>query len=198
MKRYQDVALFLLVLAIIAQTLHVMVRPQPADDAMAPAPTTVLIGDTVPSLIGYAEDGVLTTVSLDADADTATVVYAFHPECAFCDTVALEWAAHFAADDPTAGPVRRIAVTRERPGPAATYAELFTWETGLLSVSGFEETSPEAFLVSRTPWIYVFDPDGVLRFHAHGAELERVDHAVAEITSVSRTARRSESTRSEK
>ena len=194
MKRYQDVALFLLVLAIIAQTLHVMVRAQPVDDAMTPAPT-VLIGDTVPLLTGYAEDSVLTTVSLDADADTTTIVYAFHPECAFCDTVAPEWAAHFAAGDQGAAPVRRIAVTRELPGPAATYAERFTWNIDLLSVSGFAETSPEAFLVSRTPWVYVFDPDGVLRFHGHGAELERVDHAVAEITSVSAAARHSESTR---
>ena len=148
MKRYQDVALFLLVLAIMAQTLHVMVRAQPADDAMAPAPT-VLIGDTIPSLTGYAEDSVLTTVSLDTDAYTATVVYAFHPECAFCDTVAPEWGAHFAAGDPKAAPVRRIAVTRELPGPAATYAEQFTWNIDLLSVSRLVETSPEAFLVSR-------------------------------------------------
>lgn len=184
MKRYQDVALFLLVLAIVAQTLHVIVRAQPADDAVAPAPTE-LIGETVPALTGYTEDSVLTTVSLVADGrDTATVVYAFHPACAFCDTVAPEWAAHFAAGDPKAAPVRKIAVTREVPGLAATYVQQFNWDIDLLSVSGFAETSPEAFLVSRTPWVYVFDPDGVLRFDAHGAELERVDHAVAEINSV--------------
>ena len=194
MKRYQDVALFLLVLAIVAQTLHVIVRAQPADDTTAPAPTA-RIGDTVPTLTGYTEDSVQTTVSLVADRHTATVVYAFHPACAFCDTVAPEWAAHFAAEDPKAAPVRRIAVTRELPGHAATYAQQFNWHIGLLSVSGFAETSPEAFLVSRTPWVYVFDPDGVLRFDAHGAELEHVDHVVAEITSESGVAGRSESTR---
>jgi len=194
MKRYQDVALFLLVLAIIAQALHVMVRAQPTDDAMAPAPT-VLIGDTVPSLTGYAEDDVRTTVSLSTNSYTASVVYAFHPECAFCDTVAPEWAAHFAAGDPKAASVRRIAVTREVRGPAATYAQQFNWDIDLLSVSGFAEMSPEAFLVSRTPWVYVFDPDGVLRFHAHGAEVEHLDQAVAEIASLSVAARHSESTR---
>ena len=194
MKRYQDVALFLLVLAIIAQTVHVMVRAQPADDTMRPA-STVLIGDTVPSLVGHAEDSVLTTVFLDADPYTATVVYAFHPECAFCDAVVPEWAAHFAAADPKTTPVRRIAITRERPGPAATYAQQFNWDIDLLSVSGFAETSPEAFLVSRTPWIYVFDSKGVLRFHAHGAEVEHVDRAVAEIASPPVATRRSESTR---
>lgn len=182
MKRYQDAALFLLVLAIIAQALHVMVRAQPTDDTMAPVPT-VLIGDTVPSLTGYTEDSVLTTVYLDTDPHIATVVYAFHPECAFCDTVGPKWAAQFAAHDPMATPVRRITVTRELPGPAAIYAERFTWDIDLLSVSGFAETSPEAFLVSRTPWVYVFDPDGVLRFQAHGAELERVEQAVSKIVS---------------
>lgn len=191
MKRYQDVALFLLLLAIVAQTLHVMVRAQPADDTTAPAPTA-LIGDTVPALTGYTEDSVQTTVSLVADGQhTATVVYAFHPACAFCDAVAPAWAAHFAAEDPNAAPVRRIAVTREVPEPAATYAQQFNWDIDLLSVSGFAETGPEAFLLSRTPWVYVFDPDGVLRFDAHGADLEHVDRAVAEVTSVSRAARRS-------
>lgn len=195
MKRYQDVALFLLVLAIMAQTLHVMVRAEPAGDTVAPAPTA-LIGDTVPALTGYTEDSVLTTVSLVADGrHTATVVYTFHPACAFCDTVAPEWAARFAAEDPKAAPVRRIAVTRELPGPAASYAQQFNWDIELVSVSDFAETSPEAFLISRTPWVYVFDPDGVLRFDAHGADLEDVDHALAEISSVSRAARRSESTR---
>lgn len=195
MKRYQDVALFLLVLAIFAQTLHVIVRAQPADDTVAPAPTAP-IGDTVPALTGHTDDSVLTTVSLVADGrHTATVVHALHPACAFCDTVAPEWAAHFAAGDPKAAPVRRIAVTREVPGPAATYAQQFNWGIDLLSLSGSAETSPEAFLASRTPWVYVFDPDGVLRFDAHGADLEHVDHAVAEITSMSEAARRSELTR---
>ena len=193
MKKYQDVALFLLVLAIIAQTIHATVGARPADDAMAPAPT-VLIGDTVPSLTGYTEGGVLTTVSLDSDPDTATVVYAFHPECAFCDTVAPEWVAHLATDDPTPVPVRRIAVTRELPGPAATYAKRFGWEVNLMSVSGSAEASPELFLVSRTPWIYVFDSDGVLRFRGHGAELEPVDQALSEIAArgVGRTSGRDE------
>ena len=57
MKRYQAAALFLLVLAIIAEALHVMVRAQPTDHTMAPVPT-VLIGDTVTSLTGYTEDSV--------------------------------------------------------------------------------------------------------------------------------------------
>ena len=181
MKRYQDVALFLLVLALVAQTLHVIVRAEPTDDAMAPAPTMKL-GDTVRSLRGSDEDGAMTTVSLMTTPDTLTVVYAFHPECAFSDSVAPDWAARFATDDPLAVPVRRIAVTREIPGPAATYAERFTWDVNLLSVADSAmATTPEAFLVSRTPWIYVFDSDGVLRFQDHGAELESVEQAVSGI-----------------
>lgn len=183
MKRYQDVALFLLVLAVVAQTLHVIVRADRTDDAMAPAPS-VAVGDTVRSLGGYDEDGAMTTIPLLTGPDTLTVVYAFHPECAFCDAVAPDWAAHFAVDDPLAVPVRRIALTRELPGPAATYAERFDWEVNLLSVAdSATATTPEAFLVSRTPWIYVFDSDGVLRFQDHGAELESVEQAAAEIAS---------------
>lgn len=76
-------------------------------------------------------------------------------------------------------------MTQSLPGPAAAYAERFGWDIDLLSVSGSADTSPAAFLASRTPWIYLFGSDGVLRFHAHGAELERLERAVTDIGSES-------------
>lgn len=70
--------LFLLVLAMIAQILRVVVfGHQPAGDTVASA-LAVLIGDTVSSVTGYTGAGVQDTVSLDADPDSATVIYAFH------------------------------------------------------------------------------------------------------------------------
>jgi len=78
MQHYQEAALFLLVLAIVTQLLHVMLCAQPEDDTMAPAPT-VLIGDTVPSLTGYSEQDVLKAVSLDTEPHAATVVSASIP-----------------------------------------------------------------------------------------------------------------------
>ena len=183
MKRYQDVVLFLLVLVVIAQAINVVGRrPGPVADEVAPA-QRVLVGDTLGALTGYAYDGVLATVPLDADPGTVTVLYAFNSECAFCDDLAPEWASHFLTPAPETSAVRKIAVTRDLPGPAATYAERFGWQVDLLSVSQLAETSRESSLVARTPWVFVFDSDGVLRFQDHGAELQRMEEAIAAIQS---------------
>lgn len=181
MKRYQDVVLFLLLLVVVAQAAQVVVRPGPAADGVAPAPG-VLVGDTLGALTGHIGDGVLGIVPLDADPGTVTVLYAFNSECAFCDDVAPEWAGHFGSAPPGAT-IRRIAVTRDLPGPAATYAERFGWQVDLLSVAQTPQSSRESFLVSRTPWVYVLDSDGVVRFQDHGAELRRLEEAIAAIRS---------------
>lgn len=182
MKRYQDAVLFLLVLAVIGQGLYVIFRPDPARNLVAVAPS-VLVGDTVTSLNGYLNDDIPATVPLVGDPGTVTVLYAFHSECAFCDDVGSAWASHFAVVPEPGSGVRRMALTRDLPGPAAAYAEHFGWQVDLLSVSQLAETSREHFLVSRTPWVFVFDSDGVLRFHDHGAELERIERAVASLSS---------------
>lgn len=182
MKRYQDVVLFLLVLAVIAQAAHIVVRPGQVAEAV-PAGQGVWVGDKVSALTGQSADGVPAVVPLDVDRNAVTVLYAFNSECAFCDDVAPEWAAHFATPSPATSAVRRIAITRDLPGPAASYAERFGWRVELLSVSLLEETSRESSLVSRTPWVYVFDSDGVLRFQDHGAELRRMEEAIAALRS---------------
>ncbi len=178
MKRYHDVVLFLLVLVVIAQAVHLAVRPGPAADGVA-LEQGVLVGDTLHALTGHDDDGVLAMVPLDSDPGTVTVLYAFNSECAFCDEVAPEWASHFGAQERATASVRRIAVTRDLPGPAATYAARFGWRVDLLSISQLAETSRESSLISRTPWVFVFDSDGVLRFQDHGAELQRMEEAIA-------------------
>lgn len=181
-KRYQNAVLFLLVLVAVGQGLHVIDRIQEAE---APADTgpTVLVGDTLASLSGYLANEEFAQVSLDGDRGTVTVLYAFHSECAFCDDVAPRWATHFTSARTSYPPIRRIAVTRDLPGTAATYARQFGWQVDMLSVSHLSETSREYTLVSRTPWVFVFDADGVLRFQDHGGELDRLEQAVASISS---------------
>ena len=182
MKRYQDVVLFVLVLVVVVQAVHIAVRPGPAADGVASA-SAVLVGDRLAALTGYSDDGVRAVVPLGAEPGAVTVLYAFNSECAFCDEVAPEWASHFATRAPGDSAIRRVAVTRDLPGPAVSYAERFGWQVDLLSVSQLEETSRESSLVSRTPWVYVFDSDGVLRFQDHGAELQRMEDAIAAIRS---------------
>ena len=70
MKRYQDVALFLLVLAIVAQTLHVMVRAELTRTIRRPRHRRRGSETRCRALTGHTEDSVPTTVSLVADRPT--------------------------------------------------------------------------------------------------------------------------------
>ena len=180
MKRIQDTALFLLVAAIVGQGSYLVLRRASGEDTRTPT-AELLVGDTVDSLEGHGKDGVPTTVPVYAERGWVTVLYVFDSQCAFCDDVAPKWRHHFATAGSGAPGVRRIALTTDLPSSAARYARRFGWQVDLLSISRLAETSPEYSLVSRTPWVYVFDSDGVLRFHDHGAELERIEQAVEAI-----------------
>ncbi|MCY3677074.1 MAG: hypothetical protein F4Z31_13600 [Gemmatimonadetes bacterium] len=175
MKRYQNPFLVLLLCGVFAQALLVIGHTRDAEEPFAAAPA-VLVGDTLATLSGQLPDGTSTVVPLTADPGTMTVLYSFHPECEHCDTVAPVWASHFASADPT---VRRIAVTADLHEPAVTYAARFGWSVDLLSVSQLGLTDREYSLVSRTPWLFAFDWNGVLRFQGHGSELDRVKQVVA-------------------
>ena len=179
MKRYQDLLLALLTFGITAQILFAIGFHRDAEDPLALAPA-ILVGDTLGMLSGQVANGTQTVVSLTADPGTVTVLYAFHPECAHCDAVAPTWASHFASGEPR---VRRIAVTGDLHGPAANYAARFGWNVNLLSVSQLALTDREYSLISKTPWLFVFDWNGVLRFQDHGSELERAKEVVAAISS---------------
>lgn len=181
MKRIQDVALFLLLATIIGQGLYLVLRGASGTDPRVPT-AELVVGDTLGFLDGRREDGAPTTVSLFAERGRVTVLYVFDSQCAFCDDVAPAWRRHFANAVTGASSVRRIALTRDLPVSAARYARRFGWQVDLLSVSRLEETSREYSLVSKTPWVFVFDSNGVLRFNDHGAELERIEQALEAIS----------------
>lgn len=169
--------LFLLVAGIGSQIVLAVSRAQQAASPPAPA-IEMVVGDTLLALTGNVEGNVPTTIRLATDAGIPTVLYVFHPECVHCHAVAPEWAEHFAADH-TGGPmVRRIAVTNDAVVPAAAYAERFGWNVDVLSVEGLTPADLAYSLFSRTPWVFVFDSAGVLRFDGHGRRLGRMIQAI--------------------
>lgn len=105
-----------------------------------PAPYSV--GDTVRFLEAGGSGGEPVRVSLAGIAEAATVVYAFHSECAHCLSVAPAW---------------------------------------VLSLAHLPSKDRALLLVSRTPWVFVFDSVGVLRHHGHGSELAKVDEVLESI-----------------
>ena len=141
------------------------------------------VGDTLPLVTGYTGHGAPVTISLDDETAPATVIYSFHPDCAHSRTRGGEWARHFDEVLAIDTGVRRIALTLDGPSPGQDFSKHFGWEAELLSVAGLSPRQREYSLVSRTPWVFVFDSHGVLRFDGHGGQLEEVEAAVSRLLS---------------
>ena len=171
LTRLLNALLFLLVVAIGGQTVLAVGRAWQASPPPAPA-SVMAVGDTLPALAGNLEGNVPTTVRLAAGSGIVTVLYVFHPDCVHCHAVAPEWAEHFAASHTNRPVVQRIAVTNDSVAPAVAYAEGFGWNVEVLSVEELTPGDREYSLFSRTPWVFVFDSAGVLRFDGHGRRLE--------------------------
>ena len=178
MRRLSDALLTLLALGILAQVVITIAGTRTiGQDVTSYSP--VVGGDTLVALTGHDSAGTLTTIPLVASPGRVTVLYAFHPECAHCDGVAPIWTQHFAKYGHTDPSVRTIAVTRASHRSAVAYAAQHEWETELLSIAALSPGSPANALVAKTPWVFVFDSQGVLILHDHGARLDRVDQAIA-------------------
>ena len=144
------------------------------------APAPPLVGDTLVELMGLAADGSDEVLEFLMQPGAATVVYAFSSECVFCDDVAPQWATHFQTPSPE--PIRRVAITRDGPTVAAKYAGRFRWDVGILSMPDLTATDRRSSFLSRTPWLYVFDHQGVLQFQGHGSSLDLADEITWQLT----------------
>lgn len=182
MKRFQDALLALLIVGIAAQTWMAAGRTT-GGDARSGLIEPLAVGDTVPLLTGYNEAAAPVTVLLDDEEARVTVVYSFHPDCPHSRTWGPEWARHFDQVGAVDNGVRRIVLTLEGPSSGQSFAEQFGWEAELLSVAGLGQQHRLYSLVSRTPWVFVFDAHGVLRFDGHGGQLEQVEAAVSRLRS---------------
>ncbi len=166
----------LLVFCAVAQVTILVGRYRAAGP---PALAPYLVGDTLVRLDGLKVDGTEAVLAIPMLTGAATVVYAFSSECAYCEDVAPEWASHFGKQGGEG--IRRVAITRDPPQTAASYAERFGWEVPILSIPDLVATDRRSFLLSRTPWLYVFDRDGALRFQGHGSSLDRMDEAASRL-----------------
>lgn len=183
MRNLRDVVLTVLVLGAAVQVLVAAQRMRPLEGAPGPA-AQLAVGDALPVLEGVGADGSPLSVPLANDEGAVTLLFAYHSECAHSDTVAPDWASFFAGKTWGADGIRTLALTRDLPGPAAFYAERFGWDVALLSTPDAVPSDIRHSLVSRTPWVFVFDPGGMLRFQGHGGELDLVEQAVASIASL--------------
>lgn len=183
-KRCLDVLLTVLVLGFVAQSTVEITRRPEANTRLPVSRHPIVVGDTLLEVTGYFRGGTSSIIRLASDTGTVTILYSFHPECVHSHTVAADWAEHFAAAFNSEVGVRRIAITSDSTDAAYEYAKRFGWS---VDVVGFRPLAPahrEYALLSRTPWVFVFDSDGVLRFEGHGNALEQVDQVVAGLSAV--------------
>ena len=180
MKRFQDLVLSLLLIGIAVQIWIVFV-PMPVGGNRSGVPEAVGVGDTLLLCTGYVAPDAPDTISLDEETAGVTVIYSFHPDCGYSATLGSRWARHFDdAQQPDAG-IRRFALTLDSLSSALDFAESFGWEVEVVSVAGLSPMQREYSLVSRTPWVFVFDSNGVLQRHVHGSELGAVEAAVSRL-----------------
>ncbi len=177
LTQWLNLLLLLLVAGIAGQAVLAVGHARQASPPSTSA-SGMVVGDTLLVLAGNREGNIPTTIPLTTDAGSTTVLYVFHPDCVHCHAVAPEWAEHFSTardDRPT---VRRIAVTNVSVEPAMAYADRFGWNVDVLSVEQLTPADREYALFSRTPWVFVFDSAGVLRFDGHGRRLGPMIQAI--------------------
>lgn len=178
-RKHLPIVVFLVLLLSLGVQLSVALHRTLTGDRPGGFPAPYAVGDTVRFLEAVESNGKQVRVSLAGGDGTATVVYAFHTECVHCRAVAPAWTQHFANSGSASGHVRRVAVTEEDPATAGQYATRFRWHhVDVLSLADLPSKDRRRLLVSRTPWVFVFDSAGVLLHHGYGGNLDRIQQAI--------------------
>jgi peroxiredoxin len=134
-------------------------------------PVGIAVGDTIQAF----QVAGATPVALTARDGKWTVLMAFRSTCAWCDSVAPQWSAWLAK--PSSACV--LGITSDSPDSAAAYRDGKRWSLELVPAPKQEPGTVESSLLSRTPWVYVLDDRGVVRYHGHGSNLPKVDSLLA-------------------
>lgn len=157
--------------AQIAFIVHRVTTSTPETDAALPP--TLAVGDLVTAISGVNPDGEPTRLELENDRGEWTALLAFHSECAWCAEAAPHWREWLGESRP----FRIVAITSDSIGSALGYVGEHDWSTDVLSVAGADATSLEGQLTGRTPWAYLVDAGGAIRYQGNGADLTEVDRA---------------------
>lgn len=185
MKRLKDIVLLLLLLGIVVQG-WAWLDPQSPETEIT-LTDAMRLGDSLPLLRGYDRDQDPKAIQLSGGGQLATVIYVYHPECGPCGTVAPAWAQHFSEIATRGLAVRTIALTQAGFPAAQEFADSFDWRVEIVSVNGLGMSQAESYLISRTPWVLIFDSNGVLRLQGHGADLDQINETLALLSHATNT-----------
>jgi hypothetical protein len=133
------------------------------------------LGDTLGSLQVLAEGGSRKAWRAGSAEAAWTVVMAFRSDCVPSRNAAPAWREWLGRPHP----VKAVAVTRDSLSVARRYRDSEGWAVPVLSVNGARRGTPEHLLVARTPWLFLVDPQGIVRYQGDGTSLAALDAFIA-------------------
>jgi hypothetical protein len=143
----------------------------------ATRPPDLVMGDTIRILPGRDSLSRITQVTLHRSNPPWTALLAFSPTCAWCDSVAPLWKRWTRDSDVRA---HVVGVAWGDPSAAHRYAHDHEWRLAeLLVVDSVVTGSLGRQLTRKTPWFFLLDSAGVVRYSGHGNEIGVVDSLVA-------------------
>lgn len=177
-RRFSDWILVGLSLLVVVQVALFASRRASPDLPAAPPPAFIVPGDRLGNVTVILA-GDRSEPLVGPSAERATLVMAFHSECAHCATVAPAWQEWLEARATSS--LRILGLSREPLEGAQAYARQHGWPLEIASVP--DDPTAEGFrLVTRTPWLILLDADGVVRFEGHGDKLDELEPLLAELT----------------
>jgi len=139
-------------------------------------PPDLAIGDAISEVRGRDSLARITKVPLRREDLGWTVLLAFSPACAWCDSVAPLWKRWTRE---SRSRVRVVAIASGEPSAALRYTDAHGWKFGELIVVDSGVTGVLGRQLTRkTPWLFLFDSSGTLRYSGHGNEVGAVDSLV--------------------
>lgn len=156
----------LLGVLVLVQLAVVGINLSARGEVMAPALPSFASSAPLAEITGRSGDH-NRSVKLVREDKRWTVVLAFKSDCYYCGEVAPAWREWLRANDQ----FEVIALSRDSFSVAEQYLRAHELGVEVLSVAENHGASPERYIVSRTPWIFLFDATGTLRFEGNGQNI---------------------------
>jgi hypothetical protein len=146
------------------------------DDPPIVGPPDLLIGQAFLTIPGRDSLAKISDFPLRRKPPTWTVLLAFSPTCAWCDSVAPHWRLW---TNGIGSQIRVVGVVSADPAAALRYTHAHQWRLADLIVVDSAVTGVLGRQLTRkTPWLFLFDSAGVLRYSGHGNEHAVIDSLV--------------------
>lgn len=166
------ILIVLLVAAAITQAAFLghRLRARASSHSAAPPPD-LKIGDEVDTVHAIASDADTAWTHFKRSDGEWTAVLAFYSNCPYCEAVSPVWRDWLSRSHS----MRVVGITRDSLPVARRYVTHHGWDIPVLSVLGAPLGSTAQLIVNRTPWVFLIDARGIVRYAGHGQTIALLD-----------------------